>query len=289
MKYLWQSLRPSQWVKNLFIVLPLVFGKKMFVFPADLKVVAAFILFSAASSAAYLVNDLSDIETDKLHPTKRLRPIASGKVSVRTAKTIALVLSGISLFLSFCLNVDFGYLVLGYLLFNLLYSRTLKKIVIVDVFCIAAFFLMRIVAGGIVAGVVLSHWIIIMATLLALFLGFGKRRSELNLSGNAADHRHVLIQYDEYFIDQMITVVMSSIVVTYMLYTFDARTVREFGGEGLIFSIPFVYYGLFRYLYLIHKTKQDGDPTTVLFSDKMTQINMVLWALVCIAVIYFKF
>lgn len=287
MKYLWQALRPSQWTKNLFIFLPLIFGKKMLFFPSDLNAVAAFVLFSFAASAAYLVNDVNDIEKDKSHPLKRLRPIASGRLNLKTAQLVALLIGVIVVALSFLLNFLFGVVIVCYLVLNLFYSKILKDIVIIDVFCVATFFLMRVVAGGFVAGVVLSHWIIIMATLLALFLAFGKRRSELSLSNDAANHRYVLGKYDVYFIDQVIMVIMSSIVVTYMLYTFDARTVKEFNGTGLIFSIPFVYYGIFRYLYIIHKVKQCSDPTAILLSDRMTQLNILLWLIVCIAIIYF--
>ena len=170
---------------------------------------------------------------------------------------------------------------------NIVYSKVLKEIVILDVFCIGFLFVLRVVAGGVVAEVELSHWIIVMSGLLALFLGFNKRRQELRSSdGESPSHRKVLGQYDVYFIDQMIAIVTSSIVVAYMLYTTDARTTAFFGNKHIMISIPFVYYGIFRYLYLIHKLNVGGDPTRILFRDKNTQLNLVLWLVVCVGAIY---
>lgn len=288
LKYLFLSLRPNQWIKNLFIFLPLIFGKKLFVYPANLKCVIAFFLFSLAAGVVYLINDVVDIEGDKVHPLKRLRPIASGKIGVQAAWVTAFVLGVVSIVFSFLLNKYFGWIVVVYLVFNYVYSKILKELVIIDVFCLGVFFLLRVLAGTIVVQVELSYWMIFMAVLLALFLGFTKRRQELRLlEGNEAAHRFVLTKYSAYFIDQMTAVITSSIVVTYMLYTVDSRTVGIFGTRNLIFSIPFVYYGVFRYLYLIHKRREDGDPTHVLLSDRMMQINLFLWVGVCIGVIYF--
>ena len=287
-KYLFFALRPKQWIKNFFIFLPLIFGKKLFVYPVNLKVMIAFFLFSITSSVVYLINDIIDAEKDKLHPTKRLRPIASGKLKVRDAWIAAAILGAISIACSFLLDIQFGMIVVAYLVFNFLYSKILKNAVIIDVFCIGAFFFLRIIAGSIAANVQMSHWIIFMTVLLSLFLGFNKRRQELSMLGEKAIyHRHALMKYNVYFIDQMVLVITSSIVVCYMLYTVDTRTVKEFGTNHLIYSIPFVYYGIFRYLYLIHKIRKEGDPTRILLSDRMMRINIVLWIAVCIAVIYF--
>jgi len=290
MKYLFFSLRPTQWIKNLFIFLPLIFGKKLFVYPANIKTVIAFFLFCMTASVVYLINDIIDIDKDKVHPTKRLRPIASGKVSISMARFTALILGVASVSLSFVLNLYFGVVVMAYLIGNVLYSTILKNLVIIDVFCITAFFYLRIKAGSVVATVDLSHWIIFMVILLALFLGLNKRRQELRLlARKSVSHRIVLTQYTPYFIDQMSAVITSSIVVVYMLYTIDARTVKEFGTDHLMYSIPFVYYGIFRYLYLLHKIRKEGDPSRILLSDKMMRINIALWIVVCIAVIYFGF
>lgn len=289
MKYLFYSLRPKQWIKNLFIFMPLVFGRKLFTFPTNLKTLIAFFLFSMAAGTVYLINDIMDVEKDKLHPIKRLRPIPSGKVSIKEALSATLILGALSIALSFMLNIYFGWVVVSYFIFNLLYTKILKEAVIIDVFCIGGFFILRIIAGSVVAGIELSHWIILMTVLLALFLGFMKRRQELNLlERKAVSHRHVLTRYNAYFIDQMIAIITSSIVVVYMLYTIDVRTVRVVGSMHLIYSIPFVYYGIFRYLYLIHKAHECRDTAHILLSDKKSQLNLALWLIVCIGVIYFR-
>lgn len=290
MRYLFFSLRPAQWIKNLFIFLPLIFGRKLFVYPDNLKTLFAFFIFCMAASVVYLINDIIDIDKDKIHPIKQLRPIASAKVSISIARFMALALGLTSVSLSFILNLYFGVVVLVYLAGNILYSMVLKNAVIIDVFCLAAFFYLRIKAGGVVATVDLSHWIIFMVILLSLFLGLNKRRQELMLlKDKSVSHRSVLTRYTPYFIDQMTSVITASIVVVYMLYTVDARTIREFGNDHLMYSIPFVYYGIFRYLYLIHRIRKGNDPTRILLSDRMMQINIALWVITCIAVIYFGF
>lgn len=288
MKNLFFALRPKQWIKNLFIFLPLIFGKKLFVFPVNLKAVAAFFLFSLTAGVVYLINDIMDLEKDKLHPLKRLRPIASGKVSIKQAQITACILGILSILFSFMLDIYFGWIVVGYLIFNFIYTKILKNAVIIDVFCIGGFFLLRIITGSVIAKVEMSHWIIFMTVLLALFLGFSKRRQELQMfEEKAISRRFVLTKYNAHFIDQMTAVITSSIVVVYMLYTVDARTVGEFGTNHLIYSIPFVYYGIFRYLYLVHKRGKGGDPTQILLSDGKMRLNLALWIIVCIAVIYF--
>lgn len=281
------ALRPKHWVKNGFLFLPLLFGKKIFIPAAAVKTMAAFILFSMATSVVYIVNDLLDLEQDKAHPLKRLRPIASGKVTPATATATAAILGALSISLSFILDYRFGAVVLAYIGLNILYSKLLKRLVLIDVFCLATFFLMRVMAGGMISEVHLSHWIVIMTFLLAMFLGFNKRRQELKLlRKNAGDHRRVLLQYSPYLIDQLIATTTASIVIAYMLYTVDPGTVHLLKTTNLIYSIPFVYYGIFRYLYLIHKLDRDGDPTRLLFSDRMMQMNIALWIIVCFAVIY---
>ncbi len=289
MKNIFISLRPHQWIKNLFILLPIIFGNKLFVYPANLKTLIAFSLFCITSSVVYLINDLIDLEEDKNHPVKKLRPLASGKISLKKVKVVIIVLWLISLIASFYLNLYFGWIIVCYLVLNILYSSYLKKIVIIEVLCIGAFFLLRIIAGTIIAEVDFSHWMIFMTVLLAIFLGFNKRRQELkHYKDNAPIQRYVLTKYNTYFLDQMISVTTASIVVVYMLYTVDYRTINLFGTNHLSYSIPFVYYGIFRYLYLVHKENKDGDPTNLLLSDRVLQINILLWIITCISVIYFK-
>jgi 4-hydroxybenzoate polyprenyltransferase len=288
MRNLFFAFRPKQWVKNLFIFLPLIFGGKIFIYPVNLKTAVAFFLFSLMASAVYLINDIMDLQKDRLHPAKRLRPIAAGKVSIKQAQVSVCILGVLSAIFSFSLNIYFGWIVTGYFVFNLIYTRMLKNIVIIDVFCIGGFFLLRIIAGGVIAGIELTSWIIFMIVFLALFLGFTKRRQELRLlKRKAVSGRFVLSKYNITFIDQMIAVLTSSIVVAYMLYTVDAKTINRFGSNHLIYSIPFVYYGIFRYLYLIYKRNRSADPTEILLSDSMMQLNLALWIIACITVIYF--
>lgn len=283
------SMRPKQWIKNFLIFLPFIFGMKLFALPTIVEGIIAFFLFSLVASAGYLLNDIMDFENDNIHPTKRLRPIASGKISKALARTMVFSISSFSIISSFVLDTYFGLVVIAYLVFHILYTKILKNAVIIDVFCLGGFSLLRVIAGCVVAKVVMSHWIIFMTVLLALFLGFNKRRQELNLLGRKATaHRTVLMKYNTYFIDRIVTVITSSIVVVYMLYTVDARTVDLFGSKNLIYSIPFVYYGIFHYLFLLHRKSNEGDPTRILLSDKKMQLNIVLWIIVCVAVIYFK-
>ena len=286
-KDLIKAMRPNQWIKNMFVFLPLVFGKKIFSYPENFKTGLAFIAFTCASASVYLLNDILDIQADRAHPGKSLRPIASGRVSVPFAFIAAMLLALGAIALSLVVDFYLGCVVIIYLLLNILYSRILKHRVLVDVGCIGCFFLLRIAAGSVASNVELSHWIIFLTALLALFLGFNKRRQELQLSDEASAHRRVLLQYDHYFIDQMISVVTSSIVVVYMLYTVDPATISRFGTEHLIYSIPFVYYGIFRYLYLVHKIQVDGDPTKALLFDLRMQVNLFCWIAVCVTVIYF--
>jgi 4-hydroxybenzoate polyprenyltransferase len=288
--YLVRALRLEQWIKNFFIFLPVIFGGKLFEYPANLYAMVAFLLFSIAASSVYIINDILDVEEDRAHPAKRFRPVASGGLSKNEAYTVAALLAVTAIIAAFLFNELFGVLIVIYMFLNYLYSRLFKHEVIFDVFFIGAFFLLRIIAGSVVAGVQMSHWIIFMTVLLALFLGFNKRRQELLIFNQEGfKQRRVLANYNLYFIDQIISVLTASIVVVYMLYAVDLETMRRVGNKHLIYSIPFVYYGIFRYLYLIHKLKKEGDPIRILLADVRMQINLVIWLFVCISVIYFKF
>ncbi|MBU0468565.1 MAG: decaprenyl-phosphate phosphoribosyltransferase [Candidatus Omnitrophica bacterium] len=288
MKHMFIAIRPKHWIKNMFIFLPLIFGKKLFISPLNTNTVLAFFLFSIAASAVYLMNDIIDCEKDKKHPAKKLRPIASGKISTNTAIITSILLGSIAIAGASFLSINFCSIIIIYLIANIIYSKILKEAVIIDVFCIAVFFFLRVLAGGIVAETEISHWLIIMTALIALFLGLNKRRQELLITDqNPQDRRVVLDKYSTYFIDQMIAVITSSVVISYMLYTVDERTVSVFGTKNLIYSVPFVYYGIFRYLYLIHKANADGDPTKLFLSDYKMQLNVILWLIVCAIVIYF--
>jgi 4-hydroxybenzoate polyprenyltransferase len=242
-------------------------------------------LFCLASSGVYLINDIIDLESDRKHPQNKSRPLASGKITPLQACTAALVLFICALVPAFFFNFYVGLVMAAYLVLNGVYMVWLKNIVIVDVFCIGAFFYLRVLAGALTAGTVLSHWIILASTLLALFLGFNKRRFDLGVS---IDNRPVYAKYSQYFIDRMVSIVSSSIVIAYALYTMDAQTIARFGTTHLFYTIPFFYYGLFRYMYLLDRGDVGGDPTRIVLKDHIMQLNIVLWLASCVAVIYYK-
>jgi 4-hydroxybenzoate polyprenyltransferase len=282
------ALRPKHWVKNFLVFIPLIFGQKLFTAPDNARTAAVFACFCLAASAVYLLNDLLDIRHDQTHEWKKARPVASGALGAGPAACLSALLGAAAVFGGFALDAPAGLFLVAYIALNILYSYFLKSIVILDVFCIGGSFALRIFAGGAAADVALSHWLIFMVILLSLFLGFSKRRQELAASRQAHEYRPVLAKYSLLFIDQVISVLTSSIVVVYMLYTVDSRTVEFFGSNHLIYTIPFVYYGIFRYFYLLHKRQQGDDPVLVLFSDRMTQVNLALWLLVSVLVIYFR-
>lgn len=288
MKQILISLRPGHCVKNLFLFLPLIFGGKLFEYPPNLRSALAFLIFSMAAGAVYIANDIIDFERDRIHPVKCHRPIASGRLAINSAVASAIAIGAASAILAFVIDMAFGAIVIVYFVYNYLYSKVLKELVVIDVFCIGGFFLLRILAGAYVSDVDLSYWIVIMTVLLSLFLGFNKRRQELRLlEERASEHRHVLTKYNAYFIDQLSAVITSSLVVVYMLYTIDARTVGVFGTRHLVCSVPFVYYGIFRFLYLVHVRREEADAVKILLNDRMMLANIILWAGVCIGIIYF--
>jgi 4-hydroxybenzoate polyprenyltransferase len=287
-KALFNLLRPYQWSKNLLLFGPLVFSKKLFETQLCLELLVGFFLFSLASSSVYIFNDIRDIENDRQHPEKQHRPIASGRVSVPFAMSLSIVLGLVSLGGSFYLTPSFGGMVLGYTILNLLYSLGLKQLVILDVMSIAAGFVLRVMAGAKIVEVYPSNWLIICTILLSLFLGFSKRRHELLLLPEKPDsHRKVLKHYSSYFLDQMIAVVTSATVISYMLYTVSEQTVQFFGTRNLIWTVPFVLYGIFRYLYLVHQKAEGGDPADAISRDTPMLLNFLLWVMTCIIIIYY--
>ena len=285
---LFKLLRPYQWSKNLFLFGPLVFSKRLFEDQFVFPVLIGFCLFSIASSSGYIFNDIRDIENDRQHPKKRNRPVASGRVSVPFAMGLSIILGITSVAASFYVKPSFGLIVLGYLLLNTLYSITLKHLVILDVMAIAAGFVLRVMAGAKLVEVYPSNWLIICTILLSLFLGFSKRRHELLLlPEKAQNHRKVLRHYSSYFLDQMIAVVTSATLMSYMLYTVSEQTVQFFGTRHLIWTIPFVLYGIFRYLYLVHQKAEGGDPADTILGDLPMLFNFLLWVMTCILIIYY--
>lgn len=280
-------MRISHWVKNLFLFAALIFSGHLLQPDYLLTTLLGFFLFSLASSAIYLINDIADIEKDKVHPVKSKRPIASGALSVKAAAIAAALLLIFSLATSFQVETRFGVVTVAYVMINLAYSVYLKKVVIVDVMAVAAGFVLRVVAGAVLINVPASEWLILCTLLLSLFLGFSKRRHELMvLERSAVQHRSVLLHYSPSFLDQMTAIVTASTVMSYALYTISEETVRKFDTHNLIYTIPFVLYGIFRYLYLVHKKEEGGNPTKILLTDIPMIVNVLAWILACVLIIY---
>ncbi|MBI5447051.1 MAG: decaprenyl-phosphate phosphoribosyltransferase [Deltaproteobacteria bacterium] len=286
---LWRSLRPRQWVKNVFVFAPLLFAERLFIGRALTLSLLTFTAFCAVGSAAYLFNDILDADKDRLHPAKRFRPIASGQLPARAALRWALGLAAGGILAGFVLHPFAGIILSTYAALNVLYSLWLKHQVILDVFTVASGFVLRVVGGGLTIGVPLSPWLLLCTTLLALFLGFSKRRHELLLLESGAEsHRGVLAEYDPRFLDMMIAVVTACTLMSYALYTVSYETVEKFGTRGLVATIPFVLYGICRYLYLVYHREGGGDPTEDLLSDRPTIVNLALWAALVGLILYVR-
>lgn len=287
MRALWVSLRPQQWTKNLIVFAALALSKHLFEAGPFTRSVFAFVVFCALSGTVYLLNDVADIERDRLHPIKRLRPIASGALASRSAAVIALVLAAASIAGSLLLGIPFASCAVAYLVLNLLYSFHLKDTVILDVLSISLGFVIRAVAGAVVIGVLISDWLLVCTLLLALFLALAKRRHELvTLSDQAVGHRRILAEYSPYLLDQMISVVTASCLTAYAFYTMAPETVAKYRTDRLSWTIPFVLYGIFRYLYLVHQKEQGGSPTDILATDRPLLLNVFLWAAAIVAIVY---
>lgn len=281
-----RSLRPVQWLKNGFVLAPIVFSGRIGDAGAWLESFLAVAAFCAASSATYLVNDLLDREADRQHPTKRNRPIASGELGVGPAIAAAVALVAAAAVVAFALGGWFPALLGGYLALTLLYSALLKELVFVDVLVVAAGFVLRVVGGAIAIDVPISRWLLLCAYLLALYLALGKRRAELALLGEGAGtHRVVLGHYTLPLVDQAISVVLGATVLAYTLYTLAPETVAKVGSEGLMATVPVVLYGLFRYLYLLHRHELGGSPTRVLLIDRPLLVCVVVWLAVAAVVV----
>ena len=281
------TLRPQQWVKNFVLFAGLIFSQNLSNSDMVVKTIFGFALFCLLSSSVYILNDILDIESDRKHPLKSNRPIARGDIKISTAVILFAILAIVSLVLSYRLSPSFALTALVYFVLNLLYSLYLKHVVIIDVMCIALGFVLRAVAGAVVIGVAISAWLIVCTTLLALFLGFGKRRHELMVLDNqATDHRKSLSEYSQYFLDQMISVVTASTVIAYAFYTLSPDVESKLGTKHMDLTIPFVLYGVFRYLYLIHQKEGGGSPTKMLLSDKPILANIILWLISVVLIVY---
>jgi 4-hydroxybenzoate polyprenyltransferase len=279
-------MRVSQWTKNLIVYAGLVFDGKLLQPDLFWRTTIVAICFCLVSSCVYLMNDLVDIEKDRQHPRKRLRPLASGQLNPAVAVAAAIVLGVGGLAMAFWVDLWVGVIAIVYLLQNVAYSFYLKNLVIIDVLVLSLGFLLRVIAGVLVVNVAnFSPWLYVCVTLLSLFLGFGKRRHEITLlAGDASNHRASLEDYNVTLLDQLIGLVTTSTLVAYTLYTFEAQT--ALAGWRMLLTVPYVFYFIARYLYLIHVRKLGGAPDELLLKDRHLLINAMLWALTVVLLIY---
>jgi 4-hydroxybenzoate polyprenyltransferase len=287
LKAIIRAMRPRQWAKNVFIFAALVFDEQLTQREPLLHTVAGFGLLCAISSAVYLLNDVADAESDRQHPTKRNRPIAAGQLSVPLALVLAIGLAAFALAAGFALEPGFGWIITLYFVLNLLYSLWLKHTPIIDVMIIAAGFVLRVAAGVALIDVArFSPWLYVCTTLLALIIGFGKRRAEIILMAEGANaYRKVLDGYTIGFLDQLIVVVSASTIMAYSLYTFSALNLPP--NNRMMLTIPFVIYGIFRYLYLTHVEDAGGAPDELILSDRPLLATLILWGMLAVAILYF--
>ncbi len=281
-------IRVHQWVKNLFVFVPLLFSLHLFDKDYFLTTLFAFVIFCLASSLIYVINDIIDIEADKSHPTKNKRPLPAGKISKKSAMIVVAILAVIQVILLPNFNVEFIYFVTGFIVLNIFYSFWFKQIVILDVFSIAAGFSIRVLAGAVVIMVPISSWLILTTMFISLFLGVMKRHSELVLvEGNEdAPSRKVLSQYSLNFADQMATIAAAAVIICYALYSVSERTVNIFGTENLIYTTPFVVYGIFRFMYLEYISNKGDNTTKIVFTDVQLIITILAYTITTILIIY---
>lgn len=286
-KDLFQLLRPQQWIKNGILLAGLIFSGSAADSHKLLIALAGTGLFCLLSSAIYIINDLVDAEADRKHPAKANRPIAAGRISTGKAACVSVILGLGALAGAYLLSYGFLLVALAYVVLNLLYSFWLKHIVIIDVMCVAAGFVMRALAGAVIIDVRFSGWLLISSFLLAIFLGFGKRRHELLLlEEGGKEHRRILERYTPYFLDQLMSVVTPAVVVCYLIYVISPEVQQKLHTPYLYLTTPFVIYGIFRYLYLIHLKDMGGSPTDILLTDRPILITVILWLLTAILLLY---
>jgi len=283
---LFSALRPRQWVKNVFVFAALVFAGRLGDGAAVARVALTFVLFCVLSSAVYLINDVRDREADRRHATKKRRAIASGEIGAGTASAVSVVLAVAALFAAFHLSTSLGEVASAYLVLNLGYSFGLKRVVILDVMMVATGFLLRALAGAVAIDVAISRWLVMCTGLLALFLGFVKRRQEVAASEEGSVTRPILKEYSLPFLDQMIAVVTGATVVAYSLYAFSPEVAQKLGTTHLGLTIPFVLFGIFRYLYLVHQRGIGENPTLVVMTDGPLIVDILLWASTVVLALY---
>jgi 4-hydroxybenzoate polyprenyltransferase len=281
-----KTMRPRQWTKNGFVFFALIFDKQLFLREPFLRTLAGFFLFCLISSAVYLINDIADVDADRKHPEKKHRPIASGKLSIGAAWVAAAALVLIALPLGYLLSPLFSIYLAAYLLINIIYSRWLKHVPILDVLFVSSGFVLRVGAGVTLITVErFSPWLYVITTLFSLYIGFGKRRAEMSLlEKGAGSHRKVLDGYTLPLLDQFITIVSGMTIVTYSLYTFFAENLPA--NHSMMLTIPFVVYGIFRYLQLIQTGHAAGAPDEVALKDRPLQVTVLLWILTVLIIFY---
>jgi 4-hydroxybenzoate polyprenyltransferase len=287
-------LRPYQWTKNLIIFAAVLFSPTQIARDPDVwvKILQAFAAFCLMSGAVYVINDIFDLNGDRVHPEKKKRPLASGQVSLSFAWTYGILIAALALVWGFLLETAFGWVLAAYFVINLVYSIGIKKAVILDILFLSMGFVLRALGGVLVLSHLMPHfylssWLALCALLLSLFLVLGKRRHEIvMLEGNAAEHRAILGHYTVPFIDQLIGIVCAATIMSYCLYTISEDTQQLYHTKNLFFTVPFVIFGVFRYLYLIYKKTEGGDPSRLLFRDLPTLINVVLWIATAATVVY---
>jgi 4-hydroxybenzoate polyprenyltransferase len=283
-----KTMRPRQWPKNGFVLAALIFDRQLGHIPALIKSLEGFFIFCMISSAVYIINDIADVKADRQHPIKRNRPIASGKLPVSVAVIATVVILLVCLPIAFYLSEEFAVVVLVYFLINVAYSKLLKHVPLVDVLIIAAGFVLRVAAGvSLIEVERFSPWLYVVTTLFALYIGFGKRRAELALLADGTNStRRVLEGYSIPFLDQLITIVSSTTIIAYSLYTFSAPNLPT--NHVMMLTIPFVLYGVFRYLYLIQIKNEGGAPEDLLLSDRPLQLTILLWGIAILLVFYIQ-
>jgi len=286
MRIIFDLLRGKQWVKNIFLIFPIIFSGQFNEWKLWIDCAHGIISFCLISSGMYIINDIIDLKEDRLHPHKSKRPLAAGKVSVRTASIIAIGVLVLGLFLSIKINRDFLIFATTYILLNILYNLRTKHVVILDVIMLAFGFQIRILAGAAATHIFPSLWLLMCVFVLALFLGFTKRRYEIStLKSDASTHRGVLSEYSSYLLDQLIIISSTLSIVFYGLYAISSEVVQRIGGYEMFYSTPFVIYGIFRYLYLVHVRKLGGEPEDILVTDIPLLIDIFLWITFIIIII----
>jgi 4-hydroxybenzoate polyprenyltransferase len=287
-KNYFKLLRVPQWIKNFFVFVPLVFSQHLFEKNYFLLVLAGFAIFCLSSSIVYIFNDIIDIERDKVHPVKKFRPIASGNISSRNAFISAFFLILITAISLIEFNPGFAIAVLSYVLLNIFYSFSFKHVVLLDIFSIAAGFILRVVAGGLIINVTISSWLLLTTMFISLFLAVIKRQSELKLTNEDVNFttRKVLSLYSIEFTKQIAAITSSGVIVCYALYTVSARTVSIFGTENLIYTTPFVVFGIFRYMYIADRSSKGENTTEIMLTDLPLIINILLYSIFVTLIIY---